>query len=656
MIDIESNVAPKNVRAHSYQSDHQAWGNKNPVANSDELQRILALPRRPQELDGTARAEAIIDRVTAKYSRGSIKCMCSTIDPDRHSSDGCMNRLRLVQALALRDISICGGLLGPIGVGHGKTLIDLLAPLALADHDVRLSVLLIPASLASQLWNDYLYAGQHFHMPQIVIHGTPFDNTDRGCELVPLQPGAPICHVVKYSLLQRPEATAWLEGVLKPQAIISDEAHKLRNLNHGATVARVKRYKEQHPETKMVCVSGSMTKKTLLDYDHLADWCLRGGSPMPRDKEITADWCRAIDSSDNAAEMGALEALCAPGENVMTGFRRRLAETCGVVTTTAPAIDVALEIDEREPPFIPQAIKDALNGTDGMPGVRGYVRPDGEELRDALEMSRCAREVACGFYYKWIFPKHKFPDDIPLIEEWREARKLWNKEARLRQAGQEEHLDSYKLVRDAAMRAWGLLPKKKGLPEWKAKDFMRWFAVKDKVQYESEPVWIDEYLARDAANWALEQGHRIVWYEHATFGETVAKISGLPMFGGGKNGGGLLNDRGGIREDIDGSKSIILSIRAHGTGRNGLQYRFNEAGIPNPPASSDGWEQVLGRLHRIGQKSASVKYWFYKHTKELDDHVKQALSAALYVEGTLGAVQKLRIGIRGVTDWEPDGL
>ena len=647
-IDIETNVAPRNTAPREFQTQAESWGYKAPVPVSDELKRIVALPRRPQELDGTERAEAIINRITAKYSRGDVKCRCAELDSGRHAADGCMTRLRLVQALALRDISICGGLLGPIGVGHGKTLIDLLAPLALAEVGVSLSVLLIPANLATQLWSDYQYAGQHFHMPQIVIHGTPFDCTDRGDEWVQLKPNAPVVHVVKYSLLQRPEATAWLEQVLKPQAIISDEAHKLRNLKYGATTARAKRYAEDHPECKWVCVSGSMTKKTLVDYDHLAAWALKGGSPMPREKEITADWCRALDPSDNPAEGGALLDLCEPGETLTNGFKRRLAETWGVVTTTAPPIDVALDIDKREAPRIPENIEEALSL------VRSGTRPDGEEFKDALETHRCAIQVACGFYYMWIFPHNKFPEDAPLVDEWREARKQWNKEARLKQTEQQEHLDSYKLVRDAAMRAHGLLPRKKTLPEWKAKNLLRWLAVKDKVIPETKPVWLSDYLALDAARWATEQSGRIVWYEHATFGERVAHLTGLQMFGGGPQGGGLLDERGRIRADVDGSRSIILSIKAHGTGRNGLQSRFCEAGIPNPPASSDGWEQVLGRLHRIGQKAPCVKYWFYSHTEELTKHVKDALRAALYVEGTLGSVQKLRVGIGGITDWDPD--
>lgn len=56
------------------------------------------------------------------------------------------------------------------------------------------------------------------------------------------------------------------------------------------------------------------------------------------------------------------------------------------------------------------------------------------------------------------------------------------------------------------------------------------------------------------------------------------------------------------------------------------------------------WEQMLGRLHRVGQDSDVVRAEFYRHTPELRDHVDQALRRALYVQGTLGSVQKLRVG------------
>jgi hypothetical protein len=64
MIDWNGLVALKLVAPTSAQSrpGHEAWGYKPPVSFSSELRRVLSLPRRALELDGTERAETIIDR------------------------------------------------------------------------------------------------------------------------------------------------------------------------------------------------------------------------------------------------------------------------------------------------------------------------------------------------------------------------------------------------------------------------------------------------------------------------------------------------------------------------------------------------------------------------------------------------------------------
>jgi hypothetical protein len=156
MIDWNTLVAPKLVApAGAAQAMHNAWNqSKTPVSYSSEMRRILGLQRRGLELDGTERAETIIDMMMERFARPHVpgrRCRCAEIDPDRHAAEGCIERLRLPQAQALREISICGGLLGPIGVGHGKTLVDLLAPLAFRHYDPKINtvVLMVPPGLAT---------------------------------------------------------------------------------------------------------------------------------------------------------------------------------------------------------------------------------------------------------------------------------------------------------------------------------------------------------------------------------------------------------------------------------------------------------------------------------------------------------------------------
>ena len=148
-IDLTAQVAEPGYAPRDWQAPapREVWGSRPPVGRSPDLDRILALPRRPQELDGTPRADAIVDDETARHGLGAVSCRCAEIDPERHAAEGCISRLRLSQALVLRELRIVGGLLGPIGVGHGKTLLNLIAVFAAG---ARRCVLLVPPKLVKQ--------------------------------------------------------------------------------------------------------------------------------------------------------------------------------------------------------------------------------------------------------------------------------------------------------------------------------------------------------------------------------------------------------------------------------------------------------------------------------------------------------------------------
>lgn len=972
MIDFNDLVAQRDTRPKMYQSH---WSGAAGVANSDDLRRIVKLPRRALELDGTERADGIIDAMTERFSRGPVKCKCARLDPQRHAADGCMTRLRLIQALALRELSICGGLLGIIGTGHGKTLLDLLAPLAMRTYNLNDFVLLVPPGLVSQLINDYEYAGQHFHMPQIVFHGTNYENKcTKMNSIVALERGAPTVHVVPYSRLSRPDATDWLEQRLRPDAFIADECfpagtlittdegdlpieevvagraknvvafdnvsqqyvwrpilkrmakplrkelvrvehssgsfvctadhkiwtvggyvvardlvvgqtlvrvqmpvlhehvlvdalrgadtahvskvssegqgparggqmsemsknvshetqgqdnsalllqelrcqsctegqaepetlsckeiepvrvcqerhdssssaceaarshvsvarrerptnetadravqsarstgrgdgmagengtnegslrecptllqsrhrhpvgsssdrggrpvtqdqemeisrpaqnnhpeisrvvsvtflergsdggygascpgdqvydltiddthnyfangilvsncHKLRNIK-GAGANRVKRYMEMHPGCYFAGWSGSVTSRKIGDVAHIAGWALKNASPLPLDPDNSMDWDRAVGAKGDPDYAGALLDLCEPGEKVRSGFKRRVLETVGVVSTSAPPVDCELRITEYTPPPIPEDVKQALRGVRGeRKGSEGPERPDGEQLLDALSINRTAMQVACGFYYKFIFPKCEFPRDEALVADYLNKRMLWRCEVRQKLKKLEEHLDSPRLVQNAAERFWGDRPQLKGLPVWKSEHWRAYKAVHGTVEIDTQAVFLNDYLAKEVAKIALGEP-QIIWYAHRAFGDWVHELTDrkVPIYGGGKDAKiAVLGDPARGIKGEDGSRSILLSLDAFGTGTNGLQRVYNKAGYPNPPSSPDEWEQSISRLVRIGQKSPSVTNWFVRNTRELKKTVDSALAAATYIEDGWGNQQKI---------------
>lgn len=646
-------VAPQMFNAFSQSAA------KPPVRPSEDLTRVLALPRRPVVEIGSPRAHALVRMMTARFARPRTDaCRCGK--PREHGGfeRECITTLNLTQAWALYELGCVQGLLGPIGVGHGKTILDILSVLAMMppdEPDPRRyeAVLLVPPTLVEQLITEYLLLAEHFRVPSLAVHGR-----DEAYEAE----GAPVLHVLPYSRLQRPESTVLLKRI-RPRAIIADEVHCLRNRDAVRT-HRVISYFNEFPDTRFAGWTGSITDSSIADYAHLSRLALRYQSPLPLNKEVIKEWASALDpKSDWPADPGSLlEGLIAtgcqlPGEHVHSGFHRRLVETEGVVTTTTAAISAELIVTERDAPGMPPHLAVMLDV------VREEMRrPDGEELLTPLDVARCARELACGFYYRWRYPRGE-PED--LIEEWFKARKLWRCELRdqLSPERRREHMDSPFLCQLAAMRAWGDLPSgviwaddvdeetgevtkrqvdTSHLPEWRAMHWPRWRKVKDLVKPETEAVRVDDYLARDAAAWALEN-RGIVWYEKTEFGRWVSEISGLPRYGGGPSAGGLLDDSGHIRER--GDRSIILSTKAHGTGRDGLQRLFYTQLVANPPSSATTWEQLLGRLHRIRQQAPRVFAEFYCHTEELQASYHQAKSRALYVQNTIGAAQKLNEGI-----------
>lgn len=594
---------------------------KPPVKNSAELQRILALPRRPVPSD--AQLAPIQDYVVARYGRPPGPCRCADV------RRACITRPRPVQAWALYELEHVGGILGFIAVGAGKSLLDLLAPLAV--RDCRVALLLVPPTLVDQIIFDYHLVGQHFRVPSLVVHRGA-RSREQSSYASP-DPGVPVLHVLPYSRLSLPDATSWLEG-LRPDLIISDECDRLCEVD-GAGAGRVARYAAAHPEARFAFWSGSVTDKSLLDWAHLASWALRDRSPLPwRDRQVLEEWASALDAVPYPRPPGALMTLCRPGEQPRDGLRRRIQETWGIVYSEEAPVGAAVHVGEKKAPPIPAPVREALSVLRGE-----MIRPDGEELLDALAVAKSARELACGFYYYWHFPMvNGAPQRRAHIDgEWFPARKLWNKELRSRLARREEGLDSEYLLTQAAMRFHGDPGVKVADgPRWASTHWPRWAAVKDTVQYETRAQRLDDYLVRDAADWAL-RNLGVVWYDTREFGLWLAEVSGLPMHGGGQGAGlRILAERG--------DRSIIASIASHGRGRDGLQFLFSDQLVAEPPSSSKLWQQLLGRLHRPGTTARVVSALWYAHTPELRMSMEQAEERARYVLETTGAGQKLLSG------------
>lgn len=538
-------------------------GPRAAISYSGEFRRIEALPRRRWEEDD--KLSQIVELLTEEF----------------RLPDGRM-RLWKIQATALRDIVMQKGAFLPVGVGQGKALISLLAPVAL--QSTR-PVLFVPAALREQTLR--------YVIPRMSEHWR-------------LHPGL---RVIGYSELSLAKNARMLEE-LQPDLIIFDECHAAKNLKAGRT-RRLVRYFREHPETMCVAMSGTISNRSIRDFAHIIRWCLKNQTPVPEKWTELTEWADALDEKvpdEQRVAPGALQRFCKPGENARQGFRRRLTETPGVVATKENLLGTSLRVLPFAGLAVPREVERLAHLMRST-----WVTPDGDIITEAIELWRHMRELALGFYYKWSPAAPK---------EWLEARSTWKKYVR-------EVLKHNQRQLDTELQVWNECEHNKQLPEdhpWRA-----WLAIKDTFKPKLVAEWVDDFAVQACCRWldsCTDEAPGICWVEQRAFGTALADLSGRPYFEAGN-------------DDILSCEApaIIASQSAHSEGKN-LQ-RYCRALVTSPMASGKSWEQAIGRLHREGQQADEVTFEVFVHMPELLNSFGQALSDARYLEDTFGNKQKL---------------
>lgn len=628
------------------------------VPMSSELRRIERLRRRvmaPEDLQWLA------DEMTVrlKKPRGTM-------------------RLKPVQAWALYELGTIGGLFAPITVGGGKTLISLLAPIVMRSHR---PLLIVPAGLVEKTKRDKEVLEQHWHLPLFI-------------------------RIMSYEWLGRVQAGAdpatGRKGALEewdPDLIVLDECHRAKNNRNAAVARRITRFFRDQKKNKRALVvganghrnevrelhaaalSGTVTKRSILDYAHILTWCLPAQLlPIPTHWHDLAMWSEALDEKKGdfaPMDPGALEILCVDDADrelwktdrqtaARKTFRRRLVETPGVVATHETQVDASIVVRGLKCDVGPavDAAFDHLRSH--------WETPDGWTIPDGMTLARHARELSLGFFYVW--------DPRPPVE-WEMPRKAWHAFVR-KVLKHSRTLDSELAVRKSV--ASDLEPK---LPEqWRAcmrelllppadrkkrvlgteqrveysaqlvavvgaltKDEdelegwvsgLQWKGVQDTFVPNTRPVWIDASACEFAAKWA-DKNVGILWSEHKCVGERLRDEFGLSYYG--RKG---LDVSGKFIDNHDTKSSLVASRPANSEGRNlqGWNKNFILSLLPNGARN----EQLLGRTHRPGQFADEVTFEFLVSCREHLEALDQATNDARYIEHSTGSPQKLLLATHDV--------
>jgi hypothetical protein len=475
-----------------------------------------------------------------------------------------------------------------VPVGGGKTLISMLLPAAIG---AQKALLLVPAYLARQTEDVIreLSKDWHFDPPQVMTFQT----------------------------LSRESGAEELFKIA-PDVIIVDEAHNLKNMG-SARWKPLHRYLKANPATRFFPMTGTLTRRSIFDFWHLAVYSLRDRCPIPRLWQEAKNWGDALDESIaewDRVKPGALRQFCGhENPNTLAGVRnavgRRIQETPGVIFHFGDQLDVSLTYRRwRDEPEVSKDVELALDHLETY-----YETPGGEEFSTPLEKWQHAREISCGFYYRWNPPPPK---------EWLNARKGWRRCVREVLALNKPGIESPERVEKAIHR--GTIPPSFALLA--RETLSAWRAVEPTFIPNTEAVWIDKRFVDAAEKWALETGG-IVWAPKAA----GALFTQIPYFGEGESGDGIRSHRG----------PCAASIEAHGEGKNLQQW--HRMLVLVCPTSATTWEQLVGRLYRYGQDK-DVEVEVCLATQPLKDAWDAASSQAQYVLEMTGHRQLI---LRGLT-------
>ena len=520
--------------------------------------------------------------------------------------------LRPTQAAALAELASANGFAGPIGVGHGKTLIALLAATVLG---CERAIILTRSGACPQLTDDEIDARRNFFLRDVTI--------------------ASYESVSHQKLGDSPVLDLHARGCPDDKLVlVADEAHALKDAASNRT-RRVMRFLAERPAVRFVALSGTMTSRNIKDFSHLFSMALGQGSPVPRPQyhieHAHFSQCVDADGEPTRQDWAAIEPLWRryyPGTDVFTtplGQRRemaraivahRMAWSLGVHVAAGVSCDASIEITVRSV-AVPEVIESAID----------YIRKTGDDLDglpifDGLSRDHALRSLALGYFFRIVWPSAVTDEQK---EAWIGARRHYGYELREEIANfARQDYDSPGLIEETMRRALATRAPNSRLEL----AFVEWETQKQMIQPDREVVWLDAFLVDYVCDFVAKARQPwLIWYEGIPFADAL-RARGLPVYG-----------EDSRPETEDGKRSICVSLDAHTESIN-LQ-RFSRNLILAPPSSGKKWEQLIGRTHRQNQTADLISVDVLAHTPELGRSIESARRDAAYREQVSGVPERM---------------
>lgn len=402
--------------------------------------------------------------------------------------------------------------------------------------------------------------------------------------------------------------------------ILIDEVHAFKNPRAG----RSRRLFEyiRASGAKLVGVTGTPGDEEIVDIAYLSEAALGERSPYPRPHAKSGhgelvQWGEAIDvAPERRLELGALTSFGDTLETARDGVAQWAAGSPGfIVERPVDSVGASLVLDtlvfNDYGPKTEEAFAAARDK---------WTTPAGREFVEAIDLYRILKTLSVGFY-------HYLDPDPP--REWRAARREWAAFVRhdlgTNRSRRFTPLQVERACASGSVDSGGI--------------YERWVSARATCKPKGKVEFFDDAALLRAAEW-LKKEKGLVWCSYPAAAERLAGFAGVGYFGG----GGISKTHGSIEtyHPPTGGRGAVLSVGANQRGRN-LQDRWCRALTLAPGSDPEENEQVIGRLHRQGQKE-TVQHSFFVGCRENLEAVCKAR------ERTVSKTGKLNTG-----DWLIEG-
>jgi hypothetical protein len=644
-----------------------------PVAQID-FARILSLPVHPLDRPRCPDPET--------YAR-------TLVNPAAPMEDGKAFALRPLQIDALYEYETLGGLISPLGVGAGKTVCCVgSAKIGLQRRGHRRAVIMVPPEVIDQLVKvDIPRMRSRLSLDGIAFW--PVQGSAEKRKWICEQPGSGVW-IYTYSMLSTPTGEEELRSIAATLHIC-DEAQRIANRSSARTkrwLGVVDKIEEallagrlgpdvtaKHVE--VLALSGTITRKSVKDYSHLAELALINASPVPMHGQSIYELSTAIDqdhegtglSEEEQRRVGMFLTWASQNginwsdekyqtysrrEMLREAYQLRLRSSPGVIGSSDVGVEASLIIAWSEPQR-PRNASTELMVTHMQNVVEKMQTPDGDEIDFAMHSFKWLWELSSGFYNSLQWPAV----DVVVRTQAMKNKPVSTSEATaIILASQEHHAllqayhvqlrrflkntyipkcDTPMLVAAEITRQIEGKERNHRLPS----DLIDAYKVQKEARFDemierfSMAVRICDYKPAAAVQWAEEHAKKdvggYIWFHHPELGRWTCELL--------KEAGIEHTFAPAGHNDAPFKSGIIVASYAHGTGKN-LQHQSRNLFLELPQTALT-MEQTIGRTHRSGQKADDVRCDVYVGNGFELALYNHLLAQADYIQATTGMAQRL---------------